>query len=96
MDGAPSCVLVSLATASETWQSSTGLQPTASSSADSSLAVDGNNNTNIYDGSCMATSLSSDPFSWWAVDLAAPISPSTILLTNIGCTQCKYSNPVNH
>ena len=69
----------------ETWQSSNGSQPSTLISVSSSLAVDGNNDSDVFHGSCIATNETLESFAWWAVDLGEPFLPDDIELTNIDC-----------
>ena len=49
-----------------------------------SLAVDGNNNTDFSQGSCIHTNSQKDP--WWRVDLGASLPVAEVVIVNRLCT----------
>ena len=51
-----------------------------------SLAVDGNNNTDWSQRSCMQTQLEKDP--WWRVDLGASVAVAEVVIVNRLCASC--------
>ena len=65
-------------------------QPTDQVSVDwggvASRAVDGNNNTNWGNGSCMHTKTEKDP--WWRVDLGASVPVAEVVIVNRLCSYC--------
>ena len=70
-------------------QSSTQLLPATGKMMSGSLAVDGNKDSNIFDGSCMSTNASdSDP--WLAIDLGKPTIVTGISYTNMMFTNGTY------
>ena len=48
-----------------------------------SLAVDGNNNTDFSQGSCIHTNSQKDP--WWRVDLGASLPVAEVVIVNRLC-----------
>jgi hypothetical protein len=76
---------VNIAKRRPTKQSSALFEPLLNKTLSASLAVDGNADNNIFDGSCMSTD-SSDGNSWMAVDLGGPTRVTGIQLTNAQVT----------
>ena len=52
--------------------------------SEASHAVDGNENKDWYQGSCMHTELGKDP--WWRVDLGASLPVAEVVIVNRLCT----------
>lgn len=79
---------VNLALGRPTWQSSNLM------SYNSSLAVDGNADSNFFHGSCMHTS-TDDNNPWWAVDLGKRTNVREVYLTNRGDCCGRFSQTVD-
>ncbi len=77
---------VNIARGSNASQSSTMFNIAMNASLSASLAVDGNDDTNVYDGSCMSTAVS-DNRPWMAIDLGRPTVVTGVRVTNMltGC-----------
>jgi hypothetical protein len=82
---------VNIARGRDTKQSSAAFLPAAGRLLSSSLAVDGNKDSDIYHGSCMSTN-ESDSDSWIAVDLGKPSIVTGMSLTNVMFTCSKYKS----
>ena len=79
---------VNLALGRPTWQSSNFM------SYNSSLAVDGNADSNFHRGSCMHTS-TDDNNPWWVVDLGKRTNVQEVYLTNRGDCCGRFSQTVD-
>ena len=78
-------IVGNIAKGKPSWQSS-DYQPD-SAPRQSSLAVDGNVNSNWFNGSCSQTQMQYDP--WWMVDLGKEYPVDKVLVTSRGdCDHC--------
>ena len=72
------------------FQSSVGKIYPLNIDLNASLAVDGNTDSNIYDGSCMSTQQTEDN-SWFAIDLGESKTILSVTITNMLATCSTYN-----